>query len=440
VNVTKLYSIWIVFISCWVLALVLPHFQAQPTISDLLVSGILVLFFFCTLGYILRCSPQLNPKWQIFLYFLPVVSYLAPLGLLLLGHTGPYYLWSKLGAGSMSLDGNVFPLGDLAQLTYAATCELPVQIGRNVCDPWFRVFNQNPDVVSFMQLFKISNLIMLGVVSFLLFMVAIFISSRNQVASHYPILLFLFSPAASLAFERGNEVITLTLIILGIHFFLREVPGLRYFGICLLVLASIFKLWPAILVLIIGIGFRSQLTRPQKLVFLVPIIYWVFHLTGAIKMLESTQRGSFSGNSFGFRLWFQSNWGFANSLFLTTACLLCAWFVIRHLDLMQFIKVSGLHLADSHLLTACLATYGCLWFFGDNFSYRLIVMLPVLFILLKPHFRSLEFSQTLVVLILVSSFSVRLPITQAVTSVLAVISFIISAHLFSRVLFSSSVN
>jgi hypothetical protein len=398
-------------------------------VLSLMIVGILAY----ALTHVLYHPTHLSLRVKRTLYVLVAASYLAPFGILLVGFSGPYYLWSKLGAGSMTLKGQISPLGDLAQLTSAATCGLPVQIGNVVCDPWLRAFNQNPDVVTVMSLLQTTNLQFLGVVTYLLFIISVYKTSKSEISIHIPIVLFLLSPVASLAFERGNEVITITLILFGSHYLFSRNQILVYFGILLISLAGIFKLWPTLLLLLIWLFFHRQLNWIQQLLLLSPVLYWIINLTSAIKMLDSTQSGSALGNSFGLKLWFRPELNSGHVIFLVLLSASGLWLAKYHLRLHEFSSLVYTYPSDFKLLSAYLFTYSCLWLIGDNFSYRLLIFTPVLLILLKPHLLKLSTSRFLITLILLASFSVRLPITQAMTTVLALLSLFISAYILTRV-------
>jgi hypothetical protein len=63
---------------------------------------------------------------------------------LIFGQPKIYEYWSHFGAGPMKLNGHIFLFGDLAHLTSAAACSSRIEIGVDVCDPWGRLYNQNP--------------------------------------------------------------------------------------------------------------------------------------------------------------------------------------------------------------------------------------------------------------------------------------------------------
>jgi hypothetical protein len=423
-------ELMLLFTACWVLVLVLPHYQAQPTIWEMALSLAVTMVLAYALTRIISYPTFQNLRVKRALYQFIAASYLVPLGILFLGFSGPYYLWSKLGAGSMTLNGQLSPLGDLAQLTSAATCGLPVQIGSVICDPWLRVFNQNPDVVALMSLLKITSLQFFGIATYLLFIIGVYVTSRKGIFPHVPIALFILSPAASLAFERGNEVITVALLLFGIYFLLSRKNLLVYLGILLISLSGFFKLWPTLLILLITLYFRHQLNWLQQLLMLSPVVYWIVNLPSAIKMLNSTQSGSALGNSFGFKLWFRPELSSLQVLFLVLFSVFGFWLAVYFIRFKDFSELANSHPSDIKLLSAYLATYGCLWLIGDSFSYRMLMFIPVLLILLKPHFLEFSTSRVLVVMILLSSFSVRLPVTQAVTTVLALLSIIYAVYLF----------
>jgi hypothetical protein len=188
----------------------------------------------------------------------------------------PYTLFAKLGAGTLFDDRGVSLFGDLAHLTSAAKCDLPVLVGGNICDIWQRSFNQNPHVVYLFRFLKFTDVFLVGIFStILLFCLIVWVSWKFKIQS-FIWVLFLASPPFVLAIDRGNEVITLLLIVLA-FFVLTVSEKFIWFTSMLLSVATFFKFWP--LLLLISLSFYS--VKFRKFFLASSILmggYWIFHL------------------------------------------------------------------------------------------------------------------------------------------------------------------
>ena len=333
-------------------------------------------------------------------------------------------------AGTMTLNGEIYPLGDLAQLTSAANCDLPAQVGTVVCDPWSRTLNQNSDVVEIFRLLGLTNLPIVGTLIFLLFMtvVAISLASRGQ-TSAVPTLIFLFSPSILLAIERGNELLTLSLLMVGFQLMFRRIFLLRYLGIFLLFLASIFKLWPTFVIIGLAILFRRKISVFEKTLLMFPALYWLFNSNEAIRMLSSTQQGSLFGNSFGLKLWFSSGPTVPLLLVLFFFLLIFSYTIFKLMRAADYVQPFIFEVVDSKLLVVYSLNYFVLWAFGDSFAYRLVALIPIFLILSKSQYRDSKIGRILLVLILTTAFTIRLSITPAVSASLALTLLLFAGHL-----------
>ena len=110
------------------------------------------------------------------------------------------------------------------------------------------------------------------------------------------------TPVSVLAIDRGNEVITLTLIFVG-HLFLHTKSTIRQtMGALSLFLACVFKLWPVALVFFILIFFWKRINLIPKCVLVLSLFYWIPQIDLALNMLNATNTGSPFGRSFGLQL------------------------------------------------------------------------------------------------------------------------------------------
>ncbi len=416
----------------WATSVVLPHFLPIGTILGVCLSFLLLIVFVFAFYVLSSHFYLLNFRWDKFWFLIPVISYLAPFGLLYFYKIEkPYYLWTKLTSGSMTLNGKVYPLGDLAQLTSAANCEVPIQVGKVVCDPWFRSLNQNTDVVDVFRVLNLTSLFLVGILFFILFISVLSFILKLNATSSIPTLLFIFSPSILLAIERGNELLTISFLMSGLHLLLGKNFKLRLFGILLLFIASAFKLWPTFVIYIIVILFRGRFSILEKLLLSAPMLYWLSKTSEAYEMIKSTQQGSFFGNSFGFKLWFlpESQLSILFVLILLTSFI--SYVALRTLKIIDIKSFANINVSDSKFVAAYSLNYFVLWLVGDNFAYRLIALLPIIIILSKHQYQKMTVSKILLVGILGTAFTIRLPITPAVTASLAFVLLFIAIRLLS---------
>lgn len=429
---TKVRAGWLALAFSWAISIFLPHFVAAGLVFAVCIS-LLLLGIFIFAFHTLTSEHYLPNSWiDKFWVLVPVISYLVPLSLLYFYQfEKPYYLWTKLTAGSMTLNGNAYPLGDLAQITSAASCEVPIKVGTVVCDPWLRSLNQNTDVVEVFRILNLTNLFFVGLFIFILFIFVLKFVSKIHRASSFPILLFVSSPAILLAIERGNELLTISLLMLGFQLLMEKNIQLRLFGILLLFCASAFKLWPTFIIYVFVVLFRKNFTNFEKLLLTAPLIYWLVKVSEASEMIKSTQQGSLLGNSFGFKLWFVSGSKFSIilALILLSSCI--SYFALRTLRVVDIHLFANINIRDSKLITAYSLNYFVMWLIGDNFAYRLIALLPIVITLSKRQYRETTISKILLVGILITVFTIRLPITSAVSASLALTLFFVAIRLLN---------
>jgi hypothetical protein len=406
------------FLFAWALMITVPHFQQESSVPNSLFCLLLALISFLLFRSLLEV--ELSPK-IISLTLLAIPSvYLVALSFFYHGSDFLYHYWSRFGAGSMVLGSSMFPFGDLAQLVFAADCKLPPVIGENICDPWERPLNQNPFVVELFRFIKFSNLPFVGVASTLLFFFVTYLFNRNHKMTNFTVPLFLVSPVAILAVERGNELITLTLILGGFLLLEKEKLILQPLGAILLGYAAIFKLWPVIIIvamLVLSPRYFRVLTR---LLLSVPIIYWILNLNLAKIAVQNTQLGSPSGVSFGAKLFLDVRIPALLQLFYIALLFVAIFFLIRYFarDKSIAIQICNSRL-EAVILISVFLTYFCIWILGQSFMYRLLLLLPALLVLVRPHNWNYSASRFLVSLVLLTSFSAKLQISIVLTGVLA---------------------
>jgi hypothetical protein len=402
---------------CWIACLVLPHFQKNfnllTVISQILISIILLVTLYNTLFKHTEIAKVINYK----LFFIFPFTYIVSLYLNEQGNDKLYVFLNRFGSGTMFVNNNVFLYGDLAHLTAASDCTTPIQIGEIICDPFSRPLNQNPHVISFLRLLDFSNVFWLGLISTLLFFVLmILISSKNQI-NQVTLLITLLSPPIVLAIDRGNEIITILLIISSLYLLIGNKIK-QSIGATLLVVSAFFKLWPILIMLCMLIFLRKHLFIFAKGIMVLPIVYWSINFESAVQMVRFTDKGNPNGLSFGIKHYFGSSISFIYIvIFLVTTSLFAVFYFFRVINLFIKKEQTSNYMA---ILNSLLLTYVVIWVLGTSYIYRLIIFIPILIYLNKVFMvnRSLLQLESLILLTLLTS---RLSITTIYTNLIAVI-------------------
>lgn len=410
------YRELLLFVICWIACLVLPHFQKNfnllMVISQILISIILLVTLYNILFKHAEIAKVINYK----LFFIFPSTYLVSLYLNGLGNDKLYIFLNRFGSGTMFLNNNVFLYGDLAHLTTASNCTTPIQIGEIICDPFSRPLNQNPHIISFLRLLDFSNVVWLGLISTLLFFaLMILISSKNQI-NQVTLLITLLSPPIVLAIDRGNEIITILLIISSLYLLMGNRIK-QSIGATLLVVSAFFKLWPVLIILCVLIFLRKHLFIFAKGIMILPIIYWAINFESAVQMVRFTQRGNPNGLSFGIKHYFSSSISFIYIvIFLVTTLVFAVFYFFCVANLCIKKEQTSNYLA---ILNSLLLTYVVIWALGTSYVYRLIIFIPILIYLNKVFVvnRSLLQLESLILLTLLTS---RLSITTIFTNLIAV--------------------
>jgi len=411
------YREMLLLLICWIACLVLPHFQKNfnllMVISQILISILLLVTLYNTLFKHTEIAKVINYKLFIVFPFFYIVS----LYLNGQGNDKLYVFLNRFGSGTMFVDNNVFLYGDLAHLTAASDCTTPIQIGEIICDPFSRPLNQNPHVISFLRLLDFSNVLWLGLISTLLFFVLmILISSKNQI-NQVTLLITLLSPPIVLAIDRGNEVITILLIISSLYLLIGNKIK-QSIGATLLLVSAFFKLWPILIMLCMLIFLRKHLFIFAKGIMVLPIIYWSINFESAVQMVRFTDRGNPNGLSFGIKHYFSSSISFIYIvIFLITTFVFAVFYFFRVINLFIKKEQTSNYMA---ILNSLLLTYVVIWVLGTSYVYRLIIFVPILIYLNKVFMvnRSLLQLESLILLTLLTS---RLSITTIYTNLIAVI-------------------
>jgi hypothetical protein len=282
----------------------------------------------------------------------------------------------------MQLEGKIIPFGDLIHLTAAASCNQNPTIGSLVCDPWGRPLNQNIIVIRLIKTLHLTNITILGILTYLFFAVIVLAYIKRIECIGLSVPIFMFSPPLILAVDRGNEIVTLLLILSGLLLIVRESICFSSLGALLLSFSAIFKLWPVVLILSLIIYSNRNLKAHIKVLLGMSIVYWLINLDMVRAILRATQHGSPFGNSFGLKLfWNPELNSLQTALLLVLAVLLIGLFwVVNETNFDQF-RIEITNAQYGFFLVPNFFTYFTIWAVGDSFSYRVIVLLPAVLIL-----------------------------------------------------------
>jgi hypothetical protein len=346
-------------------------------------------------------------KLLIFSYFLFVfISQIF----LLVGFSLPYKLFSRMGSYTLFKNDVLIPFGDLVHLTSAATCHKPVRVGSDLCDPWSRPFNQNPDVIQFLKFFHIGNIWIFGILTTLIFFFSIYMLLRIQ--NNFNILTFiaLGSPAVALSIERGNETITLSLLILAMMLYFRNDRFLP-FSLLLIFMAGVFKIWPFVFLIVLTLFHNVKFFKTRIFFFTLTISYLIGNIHDFAKIRTFTQHGSLQGNAFGLGLFDLSS--YYDVLVLVFGILLGILFIKYGQS--EFM-VNRMNSKLRIWFLSFEVTYLALWFSGAHFSYRLIILLPLIILL-----SSVPGTKNLQIFLTFCLFSARFAISPICTTAIVLI-------------------
>lgn len=398
------------FVTTLILIAVASKFETEllPIMNFLQLLLVLILYFSLN-GINFEMSPTyLNPK---FLFLLFSGFHLVSILLTQLNQFKPYSLWSKLGFGSMYLNGDLFIFGDLAHLTSWANCKIPIEIGSAQCDPFLRPSNQNPHILSFFRLIDLSNLIVVGFILVLVFYFLVYSFFKSHKTFNFQLLILCLSPTVVLALERNNEVLTVILISYGLLFI--DQNKKQTYGALFLVLATIFKFWPIVIVCLVIYFKWKSLSLISKLILFSSIFYWIVFLENLLDMRNFTQIGSYLGGSFGFLLFFADTtsqiW---MGLFLLFAFGFFIFFVKNN---SHFKTTFTTEISNTMIIFIC---YVFVWLSGVHWSYRLLLLVPAFYFLENSQLPK-TFIKKYTNLILVTLLTVQLSVTIFMTSILS---------------------
>jgi hypothetical protein len=397
-------------LAIWLSLIFIPHFQQPGSLIFLFLGLFIMLSAYAATFHAFDFKVR-QISWPAYSFL--VVAIFAVIFLTLLGMNFPYLGFSRLGSYTMFLDSEVTLFGDLKHLTSAANCKGEIRVGQILCDPWNRPLNQNPDVIRFFRFASITNGLLLGLFSLCAWAITLYFLLRKFASKSLIVWSMCLTPPMVLAIDRGNEIITLSLICFSILLFYRF-QSQNIFLIPLL-FASVFKLWPFIL-LIWLILFLSRVKKHQKIFFLsLVFLYLALHLSDFRLLSKYTQQGSISGGSFGLSLIFHNGfYSVTLIIFIVVLSLLLLLGTPR--DLLSFTYPNQ----EESWILGLMITYISLFLTGPHFNYRLIILVPLSVILVK-----IDGSKPLLVFIFVSLLTSRLSIVVVTTATLSILFMVL---------------
>lgn len=295
------------------------------------------------------------------------------------GRDSLYRLFARWGAPALELDGVAQPFGDLRHLTEAAGCGSDLTPGAVHCDPWGRLFNQNPQVAETLAWLGLDgpSTLVLGIAFAACFFLGVAWFARVSGAQPMLVLALLVAPVAVTAYERGNETLSMGLVLIAF-----AVAGARpWLAAGLLLLASWFKVWPIAFALG-GLLVKRRLWLPFGVATAAAALYWVVNRTNLEAMLGATERGAVGDPAFGLPLLGASLSSEATAWVGGLAVVggLLVGFVTARRPLFAGHVVQPVH---AQLVTAATAI-ALVFVAGTSWSYRLLVAAPLLIVLASP--------------------------------------------------------
>lgn len=230
----------------------------------------------------------------------------------------------------------------------------------------------------------------------------------------------LLTPMFVLALDRGNEIITITLVMIGIIALHKNKFIPQILGCAVLVLAVILKLWPIFLILFLLLYHWARLKSSARILLIIPFIYWGLKFQEIKAIMEATQGGSPFGTSFGLQLFASEQLNPTQLFILSSIAIGLTALLIKNgkLHLKEFLdSKSGAGVIP--WVSPLMLTYVAVWASGDSFIYRMVILLPLVLILSAKEVFEHRWAKIAISSILVTLISSRLPVTIAVSSALA---------------------
>lgn len=410
----------VVVSGCWGLTLVLPHFQPSPGVFGLLLDSLVVLILFIFCKRLINSRLDTSKILKSCFILISFGGFLVGVFILALGNSPIYDFWSHLGSGTMKLDGRVFLFGDLMHLTAAAGCPEPIIIGRNICDPWGRLFNQNPQLGELFRLLHVTNIYFFGLLLVAFFVISVLFAIHFLKVKSIGIYALMCTPVVVLAVDRGNELLTISLIMVGLYTIRISKLASQSFGALALGAACFFKLWPLFLVLFLVMFQSRRIKTIPKIILGLSILYWLAKIPVIMEIMKATQSGSPYGVSFGLKLFISPHLTLTRIIFLIILTFLFTYFLIiaGGKSLAVFLESRDGSVLFPWVVPIML-TYAAIWATGDNYIYRMVILIPLVLILSARGIDEFQWPKFVITATLVTAITSRLAVTTAISSALA---------------------
>jgi hypothetical protein len=292
-----------------------------------------------------------------------------------------------------------------------------------VCDSWSRPLNQNPDIIQIFKFLNLTKSFPLGVIitSVFFFSLILFIWFRKVYG--FPTLLFMCSPVLLLALDRGNEIITSILLLIGFILYYNKSLITQFISATAFLVSAVFKFWPTIFLIILAVLSLQRRVWGLILAGLLSFVYWITKQNTLFQMLQVTDSPSLFVISFGFSPIFQVE---GNSVLLFSilgySIFFMAYFLLQ--SGVFSTKDSFLEILsndDRKLYFALTLTFVAVWLFGNSYIYRMIILLPIVLTLSQLRYRNIRPVQVMLIICLITVLSSKLPINYSLTFALCII-------------------
>ena len=400
------------------------NFDSNPVEVQMFMSFVIILILFKVfMKYIENIDLDLTPIHLIILITVYTIFMILSMILVKNGSSNLYLNIMSRGYGSMTLNSSVELFGDLRHLTDAAQCDYSISVGTIVCDSWARSLNQNPDVVHFFKFFNLTDSFSLGIAITLLFFSILILFIWLRKIHGFPILLFMLSPVLLLALDRGNEIITTILLILGCFFYYKKSFVSQLMSTIPFLASVVFKFWPTIFVLFLALLSFQRTVWIFVLLGTLSFAYWAAKRDTLFQMIRATDSPALFEISFGFAPIFQVT---GNYILLFSiigySMFFVAYFFLQSRTLStkdSFLEI--LSNDDRKLYFALASTFVVIWLFGNSYIYRMIILLPIVLILSQIRYHNIRSVQVILIICLITVLISKQAISYSLTSALCII-------------------
>jgi len=400
------------------------NFDINPVEVQMFMSFVIILILFKVfMKYIKNIDLDLTPIHLIILITVYTIFMMLSMILVKNGSSNLYLNIMSRGYGSMTLNSSVELFGDLRHLTDAAQCDYSISVGTIVCDSWARPLNQNPDVVHFFKFFNLTESFSLGIAITLLFFSILILFIWLRRIHGFPILLFMLSPVLLLALDRGNEIITTILLILGCFFYYKKSLASQVMSTIPFLASVVFKFWPTIFVLFLALLSFQRTVWIFVLLGTLSFAYWAAKRDTLFQMIRATDSPALFEISFGFTPIFQvtGNYVLLFSI-IGYSIFFVAYFFLQSRTLStkdSFLEI--LSNDDRKLYFALASTFVVIWLFGNSYIYRMIILLPIVLILSQIRYHNIRSVQVILIICLITVLISKQAISYSLTSALCII-------------------